>query len=292
MLQQKEIVRYGLEQATFLIPLRIESADRMRNIITTLIYLCRNFKTNIIVYELDQESIFKSAVIPQLEQALLPEEMSMITHIFEKSDDYTFHRTRLLNDMAIAARTPVVVNYDSDILLPQLSYIKAVDFILNGYVPEEGGKPEPVKCVYPYGCGVYQYQVDYSMELFEKFVEKDHDIMLLEDSCRMESSTIGWTQFYSKDAVIKGGMWNENFISWGAEDCEFYFRFNILGFKVGRLKNALWHFEHGRTQNSHYHNPKFRDNHELWQRLRNSTRDQVISYYNSQPYLKERYASL
>ena len=64
MLEQKEIVRYGLEQATFMIPLRIESADRMRNIITTLIYLCRNFKTNIIVHELDQESIFKSAVVP------------------------------------------------------------------------------------------------------------------------------------------------------------------------------------------------------------------------------------
>ena len=133
MLQQKEIVRYGLENATFLIPLRIESADRMRNIITVLIYLCRNFKTNIIIHELDQESIFKSAVVPQLEQALLPEEMCMIFHIFEKTDDYTFHRTRLLNDMAIAAKTKVVVNYDSDIILPQLSYIKAVDYILNGF---------------------------------------------------------------------------------------------------------------------------------------------------------------
>ena len=66
-----------------------------------------------------------------------------------------------------------------------------------------------------------------------------------------------------REVEIKAGLWNENFISWGAEDCEFYFRLCSLGFKVGRVVADIYHFEHGRTFNSHYHNPKFMDNHNL-----------------------------
>jgi hypothetical protein len=40
-----------LSKATFIIPLRIESADRMRNIITLLCFLLGNFDTNVIVKE-------------------------------------------------------------------------------------------------------------------------------------------------------------------------------------------------------------------------------------------------
>ena len=38
-----------LSNATFIIPLRIESSDRMRNIVTLLCYLFENFDTNVIV---------------------------------------------------------------------------------------------------------------------------------------------------------------------------------------------------------------------------------------------------
>jgi hypothetical protein len=45
-----------LSNATFIIPLRIESADRMRNIITLLCFLLGNFDTNVIVKEVESES--------------------------------------------------------------------------------------------------------------------------------------------------------------------------------------------------------------------------------------------
>ena len=91
-----------------------------------------------------------------------------------------------------------------------------------------------------------------------------------------------------RDVEIEVGLWNENFISWGAEDCEFYFRLNILGYKVGRVNDDIYHFEHGRTFNSHYHNPKFMDNHNLWQNIRTWSKEDVFSYYSVQDYLKER----
>jgi predicted glycosyltransferase involved in capsule biosynthesis len=91
-----------------------------------------------------------------------------------------------------------------------------------------------------------------------------------------------------RQVEINVGMWNENFISWGAEDCEFYYRLNLLNYRVGRINDVVYHLEHGRTFNSHYNNPKFMDNHKLWQWFRTQDRDTVVKYYEQQAYLINR----
>ena len=108
---------YDLTKCTFIIPLRIETADRMRNITTSLIYLLSNFDTNVIIKEYDSEPIFDLRVVPMLEQILPYEKLCRIDHQFEKTSEFTFHRTRLLNDMLWQVKTPVTVNYDCDIML-------------------------------------------------------------------------------------------------------------------------------------------------------------------------------
>ena len=52
-------MRIDLSQATFIIPIRIESDDRMRNVITTTTFLLENFKTNNIIKEVDKNSRFE-----------------------------------------------------------------------------------------------------------------------------------------------------------------------------------------------------------------------------------------
>ena len=42
-----------LSNATFIIPIRIESEDRLRNVLTVVYFLLNNFDTNIIVKEVD-----------------------------------------------------------------------------------------------------------------------------------------------------------------------------------------------------------------------------------------------
>ena len=42
-----------LKNCTFIIPIRIESEDRMRNVVTVLAYLLKNFDTKVIVKEVD-----------------------------------------------------------------------------------------------------------------------------------------------------------------------------------------------------------------------------------------------
>ena len=46
-------MKRDLKDCTFIIPIKIESTDRLRNVITVLCYLVSNFDTNIIVKEVD-----------------------------------------------------------------------------------------------------------------------------------------------------------------------------------------------------------------------------------------------
>jgi len=57
-----------LSQATFIIPIRIESPDRLRNVITITAFLVENFNTNIIVKEVDSKSVFQEEAMPILEE--------------------------------------------------------------------------------------------------------------------------------------------------------------------------------------------------------------------------------
>ena len=57
-------MKIDLSQATFIIPIRIESSDRLRNVITITAFLVENFDTNIIVKEVDSKSVFQEQAMP------------------------------------------------------------------------------------------------------------------------------------------------------------------------------------------------------------------------------------
>ena len=79
-------MKIDLSKATFIIPIRIESSDRLRNVITTTAFLLENFDTNIIIKEVDEESIFQRDALPILKDIL---DIDIdVNHIFEKSSDH------------------------------------------------------------------------------------------------------------------------------------------------------------------------------------------------------------
>ena len=264
-----------MKDLTFLLPCRIESEDRLRNVITSLTYILRHYPdSKVIVKEVDDHSHFKFRALPVIQKYVSTDKL---THIFEDSKEKFFHKTRILNDLLVASDTEIVYNHDVDVILPQRSVETAYKAI-----------KDHADAVYPFGCGVYQWAVNYPGELFEKFLDSNFNFQILDGYRGRVASSIGWGQMIKRDVEIEAGLWNENFISWGAEDCEFYFRLNILGYKVGRVNDDIYHFEHGRTFNSHYHNPKFMDNHKLWQNIRTWDKEDVFAYYSVQDYLKER----
>ena len=132
-------MKNDLKDCTFIIPIRIESEDRLRNVITVLCFLVSNFDTNIIVKEVDTKSVFQEQALPQIEEFC--EDVSCIKHIFEESEDPLFLREKILNEMLVQTTTKVVVNYDIDVLFDPQVYLEAYRRIME----------DECDMVYPYG---------------------------------------------------------------------------------------------------------------------------------------------
>jgi len=270
-----------MKDLTYLLPCRIETDDRLRNVITSVTYLLKNFpEAKVLIKEVDTTSNFKEYALPQIKKYV--GDTSQLKHIFEESEEKFFHKTRILNDLCVAADTPIVYNHDVDVVVPKNSHELAYHSIT-----KEGSD-----AVYPFGCGIYQWAVNYGDQLLDKFLSShdgsDFDFDVLKDNKVRIPSSIGWGQMITKSCEISAGLWNEEFISWGAEDCEFYYRLNLFGFKVGRVIDDIYHFEHGRTFNSHYHNPKFQANDRLWNWIRTQDKESLTKYYSTLDYIKRR----
>ncbi len=175
----------NLKDTTFIIPLRIESADRMRNVITSVCYLLSNFDTNIIVKEGDSSTVFLHHVLPQVKEFLEVEDIPNLTHVFEDTSASEFHRTRYLNEMTHMATTKVVVNYDCDIILPLGTYIKAQEMIIDG----------PSDVVYPYGFGNYARMAQVDDEIVSEFLSEGFSIDLLESKSATNNARFGFINF-------------------------------------------------------------------------------------------------
>ena len=263
-----------LNRATFIIPIRIESSDRLRNVITILAFLLENFNTNIIVKEVDSESVFQRDALPILKNIL--DVHINVHHIFEQSNDSSFHRQRVLNEMIVESNTDIVVNYDCDVLLPIDSYYKAYSLILDN----------THDVIYPYAQGEYQYQVKATDEIVSEFLQI-YDFDIFKNHLNQYTSDFGWVQFFNRQVYIDGGMENENFVAYSPEDKERFYRFTTLGYNVGRIDNYVYHLEHARGHNSWINNPHMNNNNNLWDKIQKMNQNELKQYYSNQEYLKK-----
>lgn len=273
-------MKKDLSNATFIIPVRIESSDRVRNIITILCFLLEAFNTKVIIKEVDSKPVFEEYVLPQVKD-YLDGKTKNLTHIFEKSDDSVFYRMHILNEMLVMCDTDVVVNYDCDVLLNVSTYLKAYDMILNG----------GYDLVYPFGMGDYQKQIFADDELVSEFLSNDFDFSILEKKSRFFCAEYGHVQFFNRSSYIRGGMENENFKGSSPEDKERFYRFTTLGYNIGRIDDYVYHLEHSRGSNSWPNsvqgNPYMQQNFEVWNMIQSMDKQQLLDYYLNQEYLKK-----
>ena len=268
-----------LKSCTFIIPVRIESEDRIRNIITVLCYLLDNFDAKVILKEVDQEPIFEEELLPQITE-YVGDSIKNLTHVFEQSNDPVFYRMQILNEMIDMADTSVIANYDGDVLFKPETYVNSVKMIEEGY-----------DIVYPYGFGEYQKQVFADDELVSEFLSNDCDFSILDSKSRMYDAQYGHVQFLNRKSYIEAGMENENFRGSSPEDKERHYRFEKMGYKVGRIDDQVYHLEHSRGNNSWPNsvqgNPYMRENFDVWEILQKMDKKQLLDYYSTQEYLKK-----
>lgn len=269
--------KIDLSNATFIVPIRLESEDRLRNVITSLCYILANFKTNVIVHEVDSESVFAESALPQITE-FLDGDVGDLKHIFEQSDAPSFHRQRVLNDMIVMSTTKVVVNYDCDVILPKETYQHAYEIINNDHAD----------VIYPYGDGNWQYQVFADDELVTEFLTNNFNIKILNKKSKVYMSKYGFCQFFNRDIYIEGGLENENFVAYAPEDVERYHRFTTLGYRVGRVPDWVYHLEHARTPNSWINNPHMQKNNAEWENIQKMSPVELREYITSREYYKKR----
>jgi len=269
--------KFDLSKATFIIPIRIESDDRLRNVITSICFLLSNFNTNIIVKEVDSESRFSRDALPQIKEFCDGDTTGLI-HQFVKSDSPSFHRQKILNDMVMEATTEVVVNYDCDIILPIASYVQAYERIING----------SSDVVYPYGNGDFQIQVFADDQIVTDFLVDNFDFSALKRKCKQYDSKYGFVQFFNREIYIEGGLENENFVAYAPEDVERFYRYTTLGYKVSRINDVVYHLEHARSPNSWFNNPHMQSNNAEWEKIQKMDKDTLRNYITSQDYYKVR----
>ena len=259
---------------TFLIPTRIETEDRLRNIISVVSYLLKHTDAKVIIKEVAPHNNFLFRALPIIKKYV---DISNLTFLYEESNEPLFCKSKVLNDLIVESDTKFVANYDADCILPVESYHKAYAMLEN----------DQADVVYPYQCGIYQWRSTYNMNIFNSFMNTLSTNVLDKDKS-LSNSTIGWTQFIKRQTYIDCYMMNENFVSWGCEDDEFYFRMSTLGNVIARVNNYVYHLEHSRTHNSWFSNPNFNNNYNLWNTIKTFDRNQLVNYYKDQEYLKNR----
>lgn len=253
-----------LNDFTFLIPVRIDSAIRIENILAIISYLRRKFTTHILVLE---ASSYKSDILKRL----LPKD---VEYYFVEDKDPVFYRTYYLNCMASKVKTPYLAIWDTDVIAPVEQMMAAADELRNGRAdiafPYDGSFLEVSEIIRAL------YIQSKRMSILTRHKEKMKDLYPSKD---MKGGAI----FVNVRKYIEAGMENERFYGWGPEDFERYDRWKGLSYVIFRSKGSLFHLTHPRDMNGR-HNSKQQmliSNHELYT-IRNSSPQEITERINKQ----------
>jgi hypothetical protein len=258
-----------MDNCTFIIPIKIEHPDRYRNAKIVLGALNSYFKTNVFIYETSEDGFSKLDFLKDLGNL-------KIKHWVEK-DDEVFHRTKYLNIMLDEVNTPVVANYDIDVLIHKNFYKQIVDAIAL----------KEVDVVYPYKFGNNGQIMVLEKFNYRDFENSGYDLKTIHDSGNYIEycSEYGHCIFFNTEIYKSHGAENENFISYGPEDKERGERFKKMGFRVNWVSNSkIYHFEHYRGPDSSNNNPMINKNWEIFNNIQKMDKDSILEYYSKLEY--------
>lgn len=255
--------KFDLTDVTFTVPVSFDHKDRQQNLDLSICLLQKDFDCKISVGEINTTRF----------------------EYFKQWCKYSwykmpyFHRTKILNDLARDASTSIVCNYDADVILPPMALIMAAEDI-------RGGVSD---FVYPYnGKFARVPRVGNFQEL-----EKSLDVGILagqlfngmKDS---DALSVGGCVMCNKEKFFQAGGENENYVSYGNEDVERKYRWEKLGFKVGRINAVLYHIDHYVGTDSTNKHANGQNNRNEWAKISSLTTKQLLDYVSTWPWAKNQ----
>lgn len=234
MLQRSDTMeKINLQDFTFLIPLRIDTVNRLENTLVSIDYIRDNFDTRVSVLEASGRNT-------GLLNRLLPEG---VNYVFIEDMDNIFHRTRYINQLVKSVDTEYIIVWDTDIIIPIEQLNKSVEML----------RKREVDFVTPFKDKF----LDTSKVLRGLYIQT-RDLGILEmHQGKMKAlynpNPVGGAFFAHRQTYIEAGMENEKFYGWGREDGDRVNRWKILGHRHKHIDGVLFHLTHERGVNSTFH---------------------------------------
>jgi hypothetical protein len=229
--------RYDLKDATFVIPVRIDSDDRLENLSAVLRYIRKNFDTNVLVLEADSENRIPAELVPE-----------GIDHLFIEDHSPIFYRQFYNNMLLGMAATPIVIKCDADIVVPPSQMNDAVNAVRYG----------DCRVSYPYE-GIFTHVKGVLRSDFIRTLDV-RSLWQYLPSYPSSQPSYGGCVIVDRATFLGTGVDNEAFNGWGFEDQEMSKRVKILGHSIYRAKGPLFHLHHPRGQHSFFYDEEERMN--------------------------------
>lgn len=259
--------KIDLKDVTFTIPVMYDHDDRKANVDACLHFLQKHFETNIIIGEWAKDKKFNYT--------------AEYCKYFHFDFEGPFHRTMMLNQMAMKAETPYIFNYDADVFFEPSQILECI---------EQLRKSKAHGC-YPYDGRFYRVERN-CIDAFKQTFEPSEFALLPYPDEQHKDVSYGGAIAWNKNAFIKIGMENEAMISFGPEDYERYERAKRLGYKIARVNGPLYHINHFTGYDSTKNNPHFKANWAEYEKVKNLPEDRFKEYVEGWPWRIEAVKTL
>lgn len=214
-----------MKDLTFVIPIKIDSADRLENLETIVIYLKRAFPESPII------------IIEQDNSPKLSDKFFDIEYKFIWNDSEYFCKCKSINEGVKLVKTQYFAIYDADVFFIPSAIYSALSVL----------KRENVQLIYPYNGKFYNV----NRSLIPKIRAGENLNIEISDNNLVSSSSVGGCFITSVECFKEVGGANEHFKSWGFEDNEIPARYQKLGYNYAHLKEFVcFHIEHCASANS------------------------------------------
>lgn len=241
-----QLKKMYLMDVTFTIPYRRDSQDREQNLEAVVSYLKTHFNT-------------------------------IVTIMSNNDMKVPFHRTKYLNEMAADAITPIIANWDTDVMVPIVQIMEAARAI----------RLKKAAMVFPYdGRFARVPRTDFKIDQKES-THKDLSTLVGKTYRGMfqgDTPSVGGAIFWDRETFLDIGGENENFIDYGPEDVERFHRAQKLRIPIWRTPGVLYHFDHHVPKGSQKDNPHYEANERQLRMVQSMSRHNLLEYIKTWPW--------
>lgn len=230
-------MKIKMDDVTFLILVRLDSIQRIENILAVTQQFYHYFKAKIVVREADS---YNNGIL----ESLLNKK---IDYEFVEDKDPVLYKTRHFNQMTSMVTTSYLAIWDTDIIVDKSAVISCIDKLRKG----------EADIAYPYNGICY----DIPTVIKNIYFTKPNIRLLYKNVNKMDKLyphlLVGGAVLMDRKKYIQAGMENELHYGWGNDDFDRYYRFAGLGYRIHRVNTPLFHLPHPRGDNSRFRSPIF-----------------------------------